>query len=106
MKKYLQENIFAINIFVIIVIVLVMVLTFINESEVNDLCVYKIPNHIVFECEAGNSSRVVNYFQITLFEYENYINQGCNLTSQSDEYGFRYELSECDYDQYQIFYKK
>lgn len=63
------------------------------------LCTYKIPNSIKFECPTlDNSTRLVNSFEITLFEYDNAISQNCTVNQTDDSHGFRYEQNECNLD--------
>ena len=90
MKK---EKFIAIGIVVLIVLMFGAVKIFSNNSE--KLCVYEIPNHIKFECLNGNDTRVVNYFQITLFEYKNVL-EGCIDIERLNTSGFRYEINKCN----------
>ena len=60
------------------------------------LCVYKIPNIVKFSCPADNDTRIVNANEVTLFEYNNALSQGCTFNSTIEDYGYRYEIYTCD----------
>ena len=92
MKK---EKIFAISILLFIVFAFIITKV-VSDSGQEGLCVHEIPNHIKLECLDGNGTRVVNYFQMTLFEYRNAIEQGCTDIERFNTSGFRYEISKCN----------
>ena len=91
MKK---EKIIALCVLVLIVLGFGAYKYFSNNSS--GLCIYEIPNHIKLECPTGNDTRVVNYFQITLFEYENGLEQGCTDLERLNTSGYRYEINKCN----------
>lgn len=93
MKK---EKIIAISIIAIFIIFGSFYALYKTNNNSEKLCVYKIPNQIKFNCQEGNDTRTINYFQVSLFEYNNALSQGCNNTEELDDYGYRYEISKCD----------
>lgn len=92
MKK---EKIIALSVIFLIVVGFLVFRSY-SRSNSDSLCVYEIPNHIKFECPAGNDTRVVNFFEITLFRYNNTISQDCVILEELSDYGYRYEISKCD----------
>ena len=91
MKK---EKIIAISIVILFVAIFGAFKYYSSPSE--GLCVYEIPNHIKLECPNGNDTRVVNYFQMTLLEYKNALEQDCIDLERLNDSGFRYEISKCN----------
>ena len=63
-----------------------------NSSE--GLCIYEIPNHIKMSCPAGNETRIVNFFELSIYKYNNAASMDCNITEELSDYGYRYEISK------------
>jgi len=60
------------------------------------LCIYKIPNHIKMKCGEGNQTLTVNFFEISLFRYQNALKEECYLWEKLNDSGFRYEVAVCN----------
>lgn len=60
----------------------------------NQLCVYKIPNHIKMNC----SEDIVNFFDMTYFRYNNALKQGCEVIGMSNESGYNFVINHCDWN--------
>ena len=84
------------------IIVGILIGIYLNSSNSN-LCYYKIPNQLRFNCTQNNESQVINSFQASILEYRNSFSYGCELigdgsfNEEIDAFdGFHYEINECN----------
>jgi len=72
------------------------VYSYLSNNNTKKLCIYEIPNHLKLTCPNGNETRTINYFETTIFEYNNAIENGCDFLEKFNDSGFRYEIAKCE----------
>jgi len=63
-------------------------------STNNNLCVYKIPTKLIFNC-SGNE---IVAFDQDIFNYNNALDMDCTLINATEEYNYSYTINDCNYN--------
>lgn len=87
--------------FIILVVILLGAFSFIwlgishyQNSEPKELCVYKIPNEVIYDCYG----KEVVAFNQNIFKHNNALDMNCTLINWTENYGYSYDINECYLD--------
>lgn len=88
-----KKDVFATIIMIIgLCLLSFLIYTSFKYSPNSDLCIYKIPNELVYNC----SGRELVAFNQNIFKHQNALGMNCTLIDYTLNYNYSYWINYCD----------